>query len=100
MTYVEGGKFYGVSLTAAQCVSIGDRITEMGMMLTFSSIACAAISLIPGLQAAVAGAAYFGRLATIASVSGWFFSCAAKRGGAYIGYDSTSKKFVYGYGQR
>ena len=57
------------------------------------------IALIPGLQAAVAGASYYGALATVCGLSGWFFTEATRKGGCYIGFDSNKKKMVYGWGK-
>ena len=55
--------------------------------------------MIPGLQTAVAGAGFFGALATACGLSAWFFTEAAKRGGAYVGYRSSKNKLLYGCGK-
>lgn len=55
--------------------------------------------MIPGLQTAVAGAGFFGALATACGLSAWFFTEAAKRGGAYVGYRSSKNKLLCGCGK-
>ena len=55
MTYLEGGEFYGVSLTAKQCRVIADTLSILGDSLALTSLACGAIAFIPGLQSAIAG---------------------------------------------
>ena len=99
MEYLEGGKFYGVNLSKRQCQNLADNLTSIGGVLTISSLTCKAIAFIAGFQAALAGCAYYSALATGAGLSGWFFAEAAKRGGAYIGYESSTRKIVYGFGR-
>lgn len=74
-------------------------MTVFGGILTISSLICSGIALIPGLQAAVAGASYYGALATVCGLSGWLFAEATRKGGCYIGFDSKKKKIVYGWGK-
>ena len=99
MEYVDGGKYYGVNLSAKKCNQLAYDLTVIGGVLTVSSLACKGLALIPGFQAAVAGVACYGALATAAGLTSWFFTEAGRRGGCYVGYDSTKKKLVYGYGK-
>ena len=93
-----GGTFYGVNLSVSQCNSAANSLTTIGGVLTVSSLLCSGLALIPGLQAAVAGAGFYGALATVCSLSSWFFTEAANRGGAYVGYSSSKNKLLFGYG--
>ena len=99
MEYLEAGKYYGVNLSKNQCDNIAYYLTVFGGILTISSLICSGIALIPGLQAAVVGASYYGALATVCGLSGWFFTEATRKGGCYIGFDSKKKKMVYGWGK-
>lgn len=100
MRYLEGGKYYGVNLTKKQCNRLAYNITAMGGILTISSLVCYGVAFIPGFQYAVAAAKYYGALATVAGLTSWFFTEAARKGGCYVGFDSKKKKIVYGYGKR
>lgn len=99
MMYVEGGKFYGVNLSKKQCEDLAYYCTVYSGVFAISSMVCKGVSLIPGLQAAIAPAAYYGAISTVLGLSGWFFTEAARRGGCYIGFDSKKKNFVKGYGR-
>ena len=98
MEYVDGGKYYGVNLSAKKCSKIADDLTDAGGILQISAYLCTGIAFIPGLQSALAGSAFFSACSGACSIGSFFFSNVAKRCGAYIGYDSNKNKIVYGYG--
>ena len=95
MTYVEGGKFYGVNLTAKQCANVSATLNVLGISFTITSLCATVIGYIPGLQAALAAAKYFGLLSTVCTISGVVFDYCSRNNGMSLGFESSTKKFVY-----
>lgn len=96
MCYMEGGKFIGVNLSAQQCADIATTLSVLGISFTITSLASGLIGLIPGLQAALAGAKVTGALATVCTISCVVFDYYSRRNGMYIGYDTTKRRMLYG----
>ena len=74
MTYLEGGKFYGVDLTAKECEDFATTLGALGLSFTVTALVGGVIGLIPSLQAALVGAKFFGKLATATTI-GWAQNC-------------------------
>ena len=100
MTYVDGGKFYGVSWSATTCGRIAKAwngwaigCTVLGAVITIAGafIPCGnVVTTAAGLTLAVGGLAF--------SLAASVLSAASYRGGIHIGYDSTARRFSWGYG--
>ena len=95
MTYLEGGKFYGVTLTAAQCGDVATTLGALGLSFTVTSLLATVISYIPGLQAVLAGAKFFGALATTCTIGWGVFDYCSRNKGMCLGFESSTKEFVY-----
>lgn len=100
MEYTDGGKFYGVSWSATTCGRIakawngwaigcavlGAVVTIAGAFIPGGNI----VTTAAGLTLAVGGLAF--------SLAASVLSTASYRGGIHIGYDSTARRFSWGYG--
>lgn len=95
MTYLEGGKFYGVNLSAAQCGDVATTLGTLGLSFTITSLAAAVIGYIPGLQAALAVAKFLGVLSTTCTISWAVFDYCSRNNGMRLGFESSTKKFVF-----
>ena len=95
MTYLEGGKFYGVNLTAKQCGDVATTLGVLGLSFTVTSLLAGVIGLIPGLKAALAAAKFFGSLATACTISWGVFDYCSRNNGMRLGFESSIKKFVF-----
>lgn len=97
MCYLEGGAFIGVDLSADQCAAVASALTVAGIAFTVTGFAATAIGFIPGLQAAFAAAKLCGAFASACTIGYAVFDYASRHNGMHIGYDTSSKQFVYGY---
>ncbi len=95
MMYLEGGKFYGVTLTAKQCGNVSATLTALGISFTVTALVADVIKFIPGLHAAVAAAKFLGLLSTVCTISGAVFDYCSRNNGMRLGFESSTKKFVY-----
>lgn len=101
MTYVDGGKFYGVSISASDCNRIAKAWNGLAFTASIAGFVCDIVSLcLPGVGIAVVAAGIVFSASGIALTLGasWW-SYAASRNGAHIGYNSTTRRFSCGYGQ-
>ena len=95
MCYLEGGKFYGVDLTAEKCGTVAATLSFLGLSFSLTSRSATVISLIPGLKAALGPARFAGTLATVCTIGYVVFDYCSRHHGMKLGYESSSKKFVY-----
>lgn len=100
MEYIDGGKFYGISWSAYTCGRIakawngwsigcavlGAVVTIAGAFIPGGNI----VTTAAGLTLTVGGAV-FGLAAGV-------LNNASYRGGIHIGYDSSTRRFSWGYG--
>ncbi len=95
MTYLEGGKFYGVNLSAKQCENVAIFLGGLGISFTVAAVIGTVIGFIPGLQVALTVAKIFGALSTASTISYILFDYCGRRNGMRIGFESSTKEFVF-----
>lgn len=95
MTYLEGGKFYGVDLTAKECEDFATTLGALGLSFTVTALVGGVIGLIPTLQAALVAAKFLGKLATATTIGWAVFDYCGRNNGMRIGFESSTKEFVF-----
>ena len=99
MTYVEGGAFYGVNLSADMCKQLADGLNVNAIIIGTLGTVLSLLTLIPGASVLVGPAAlYYGVVGTVLTLTSTWFSYAAQKGGCHFGYDSSTKKLSVGWG--
>ncbi|MCD8151161.1 MAG: hypothetical protein LUE92_16730 [Clostridiales bacterium] len=99
MTYLEGGKYYGVNFSASKCSKIASNLSKGSTVFAAGSVILSVLSAIPGINVVTATGVAVCTVGTFSlSLTSSFFSNAASKGGCHVGWNSTTKKWSKGYG--